>query len=145
MKEDLPGPLATSRGKAALAFLIGGAVGFIAIFLDEEGRSIVPYIGMLIQNPKRIDVDDAIVISTLLTLGAVAVASPMLLKWLPVSRMMRMMLRVFSGLPASVFLYLCVKHSATNDPILLLLIISPALTFIGLLLVKPLSPPELSP
>lgn len=145
MSESPPDTGVISKEHAALVFLISGAIAFVCIMLSEDGRSIFPYMAMLIRNPERFDVQDAMVFSSFFTLGAVALTSPFLIKWLPTSLLMRTMLRVFSGLPATIFLYFCLRYGVSDEPILALLVISPLLTFIGLLLIKPAIPPKSIP
>ena len=134
-----PSPvLASARQRIGLAFLIGGAVSFLCIFLSEEGRSIFRFIHYAIRDPIGfLDIEGSIVLSSVLTLSAVALASPCLIKWLPSSLLMRVILRVFSGLTASVFLYFCAEYGIKGEPVLIFLVLSPLLTFIGLLIVKP--------
>ncbi|MBK1828669.1 hypothetical protein [Haloferula rosea] len=134
-----PSPvLASSRQRIGLAFLIGGAVSFLCIFLSEDGRNVFHFIRSAIRDPiGYLDAESSIVLSTFLTLSAVALASPCLIKWLPSSLLMRVILRVFSGLTASVFLYFCAEYGMEGEPVLIFLVLSPLLTFSGLLIVKP--------
>jgi len=146
MTDEVPSPPESPRNQAALGFLIGGAIALLCMFLTREGRSIFGFIAAAFRDPlNNLDGQDSIVLSTIFTLAAVALASPFLVKWLPSSRLMRVILRVFSALTALVFIYFGIIYGVDDEPVLLCLISSPLLTFIGLLLIKPAKRPELGP
>jgi hypothetical protein len=132
--------LASGRQWTSLAFLIGGVAAFVSLMCTEIGREIFPQILEALLRPKDINVQQGLVISSFLTFAAVTIASPALFAWLPFNRLMRVLLRVFSGLIASIFGYFCLEYGVEGEAPLVLLVIGPFLTFVGLLLITPAPP-----
>ncbi|MCH7226918.1 hypothetical protein [Haloferula sp. A504] len=126
--------------KAARVFLVGGMLAFLFIFLLEDGRDLFPEIlGSFIRGSFPSG-DDAVAVSALFMLSVTSLASPFLLRWLEVSRLLTRLLRWCSIILAASFWFFLVRYGAYAADLLLPLALSPTFTFAGLCLIRPLTP-----
>jgi hypothetical protein len=115
---------------------------FLLIFLSEDGREIFPEIVLQLVGGYIPRGEDAIIVSSLLMLPVVALATPFLLRWLERSRLLSNFLRVWAGILAACYLCFLIMYGDEAPEILVPLALSTTLTFIGLCLVKRRMPPD---
>lgn len=146
MSEPDPRPGSAPEGPAdsnhARTLLIFGALAFLAVFLSEDGRRIFPNIFQSFANGDFPTGEDAVAVSGLLMLAVIALASPFLLRWLELSRLLTRLLLVCSALLATCFWFFTLRYFAYGAVVLLPLALSPTLTFFGLRFVQHPDPGE---
>lgn len=113
-----------------------GLLAFLVIFLFDDGRDLYPYMVDGFMSGEVPQGEDAVIVSILLMLTLLATATPFLIQWLALSRLMTRLLRIVTLITAACFWWFLLRYGATAAEILIPLALSPTLTFIGLCLIR---------
>lgn len=129
--------LKDTQNRVAFGFLIGGAFLLLCSFLDPEWKGFFSFVASMIKNPSEMAPASAMVLGSILTVGAVVFGSPFFLPWLHASRPLRIVLRFLASAPPLIMIFLSIQFGGFDEPIILFLIFSPLCTAIGLFTLKP--------
>lgn len=139
MSETSPPPPEPNRdrdvpGSRVLMFLGFGC--FLLIFTSEDGRELFPSIFEEIAGGWMPRGEEALIVSSLLTLPVIVLGAPFLFRWLERSRLLTNFLRVWTGILAACYGYFLVAYGDNVPELLVPLTLAPILTFIGLCLIR---------
>ena len=129
--------LKDTQNRVAFGLLIVGALLLLCSFQDSGWDGFFEYVAGMIKDPASIQPPGAMVVGSVLTVGAVVFGSPFFLPWLHASRPLRIVFRFLASAPPLIMIFLTIQFGGFDEPIILFLIFSPLCTAIGLFTLKP--------